>query len=212
MLELNSNRDNSIYFRKHIMYSFNNATNNISKITPEIMSISNMVGIKKLHFFNNLLEIDDSRYLQLGGWKGITISSAMYNNKSQITCIHDWTDFGGPRNVFLDNLNKYTGVNDMLFIEKEPNNVDLNIVPKSNIFYSCNDPNRTISLQHFLPKMTDVFIYITSCWNWEYLREETYQMFVELNLSILFETANSHDIETIKYWDSGLAVFILSKN
>lgn len=211
MLEINANRETSIHFRKHIIHSFNNATNNISKITPEIISISNMIGVKKLHFFNNLLEMDGSRYLQLGGWKGVMICSAMYNNTSYITCIHDWSGFEGPRNIFLDNLNKYKGANQMVFIEHEPITLDLITVPISNIYYSCGDPTRTMTLQYYLPKLTNVFIYIISHWNWEYVRDETYQMFNELNLSILFEMANSQDNETIKYWDSGLAVFILSK-
>jgi hypothetical protein len=203
--------DTPTVFRDHIIRSFINAKNSISKLTNNVISISNMVGVKKLHFFNNLLEMEDSRYLQLGGWKGATVCSAMYNNQSHITCIHDWTDFGGPRKIFLDNFNQYIRKNNAVFIEREPIEVDLTIVPKSNIYYSCNDPNKAYTLYYFLPKLEDVFIYIASDWNWGYVRKETYQMFTEFKLGVLFQMTNSKVNEIIQHWDSGLAVFVLTK-
>lgn len=203
--------DPFVVYRKHIIRSFNNAKNNISKLTNETISISNMVGTQKLHFFNNLLEMEGSRYLQIGGWKGGTVCSAMYNNNSHITCIHDWTDFGGPRREFLTNFNKYIGNNNAVFFEREPIEMDLTKLPKSNIYYSYNDPTRAYTLYYFLPKLDNVFIYIASDWNWGYVREEIYQMFSEFHLGVLFQMANEKTNEIIKNWDSGLAVFVLTK-
>ena len=38
-----------------------------------------MTGIKTRHFYNNILNTDDARYLEIGAWKGSSICSAMYN-------------------------------------------------------------------------------------------------------------------------------------
>ena len=206
----NNIHKNTSIFQEHIKQSFNNASNNHSKLTNEIITISNMVGIKKLHFFNNLLEMEDSRYLQLGGWKGATVCSAMYNNHSIITCVHDWSEFGGPRNVFLNNINKCRGNNNVIFIENDPIKVNLNNIPKCNIYYSCNDPNMEATLQYYLPRLDTTFIYIASGWNWWYVRKDTYVMFSTLKLVVLFEMTIAPHNEIIKHWDSGLAVFVVT--
>ena len=43
--------------------AFQNAENNISKITDDIISMDGMSGIKTRHFYNNLLNTEDARYL-----------------------------------------------------------------------------------------------------------------------------------------------------
>jgi hypothetical protein len=54
-------------------------------------------GKKTRHFYNNLLSIEDARYLEIGTWKGSTLYSAMYGNKAQITYIDNWSQFGNAK-------------------------------------------------------------------------------------------------------------------
>ena len=45
----------------------------------------------------------EARYLEIGTWKGSSICSAMCNNKITCVAIDNWSEFGGPKNIFLEN-------------------------------------------------------------------------------------------------------------
>ena len=60
-------------YKNHILKSFENAEKNISKITNDIIMIDGMTGIKTRHFYNNLINYKDSRYLEIGTWKGSSV-------------------------------------------------------------------------------------------------------------------------------------------
>ena len=104
---------------KHVEHALNNADQNISFISEEIKSIEGMTGEKTRHFYNNLLNMDDARYLEIGTWKGSSVCSAMYGNKADIICIDNWLLFDGPKQDFLNNFNKFMGNNRGLFIEED---------------------------------------------------------------------------------------------
>lgn len=56
-------------YKQIIENAFENAEKNISKINDEILHIDGMSGKKTRHFYNNLLNIEDARYLEIGTWK-----------------------------------------------------------------------------------------------------------------------------------------------
>jgi len=80
--------------------AFENAEINVSKITNDIISIDGMSGTKTRHFYNNLLNFEDARYLEIGTWKGSSVCSAMYKNNAKVVCIDNWSEFNGPKNYF----------------------------------------------------------------------------------------------------------------
>ena len=84
--------------------AFKNAENEISKVTPELLNMEGMTGKKTRHFYNNLMNKEDSRYLEIGTWKGSSVCSAMCGNKAKVVCIDNWSEFGGPKNEFLQNF------------------------------------------------------------------------------------------------------------
>ena len=114
--------------------AFKNAENNISKITNDIINMEGMSGKKTRHFYNNLLNTEDARYLEIGTWKGSSVCSAMCNNKAKVICIDNWSEFGGPKNEFLINFEKFKGKNDATFIENDCYKVDVSILPNFNIY------------------------------------------------------------------------------
>ena len=63
-----------------------------------------MSGKKTRHFYNNICSMKNSRYLEIGTWKGSTLCSAMCNNKMKCVAIDNWSQFNGPKNEFLKNL------------------------------------------------------------------------------------------------------------
>jgi hypothetical protein len=182
-----------------------------------------MSGKKTRHFYNNLLNKDDARYLEIGTWKGSSVCSAMYKNNAMVVCIDNWSEFGGPKNEFLQNFSTYKGNNNATFIENNCYNVDVSKLPKFNIY--MYDGNHTKdshyrSLVHFYNCLDDMFIFIVDDWNWKDVRDGTHAAFLQLKVSVLYQREirttrdNSHPIwgssEQIQ-WHNGIYVAILQK-
>lgn len=209
-------------YKTLIETAFQNAENNISKITNDIISMQGMSGVKTRHFYNNLLNTEDARYLEIGTWKGSSVCSAMYGNKANVICIDNWSEFGGPKNEFLQNFEKYKGYNNAFFIENDCFKVDISVLPKFNIYmYDGNHSNYSHykALLHYYNCLDDIFIYILDDWNCEDVRNGTIDAIKALNLKVLYEKEirlthdNSHtplDI-AINSWWNGLYVAILQK-
>jgi hypothetical protein len=199
--------------------AFQNAENGISKITNDIIDMDGMSGTKTRHFYNNLLNFDDARYLEIGTWKGSSVCSAMCGNKAKVICIDNWSEFGGPKSEFLKNFEKFKGENQASFIEKDCYQVDISTLPKFNIYmYDGNHTHEShyTALLHYYNCLDDVFIFIVDDWNWTDVRDGTMNSIKKLNLKVLYEkeirlsTDNSttHGKDT---WWNGIYVAILQK-
>jgi hypothetical protein len=202
--------------RQHVELAFEKAERGESKITDGILNMEGMSGIKTRHFYNNLLNTDNARYLEIGTWKGSSVCAAMCGNKATVVCIDNWSEFGGPKNEFLTNFSNYKGDNDARFIEQDCYSVDISQLPKFNIY--MYDGNHTKdshykALVHYYNCLDDIFVFIVDDWNWKDVRDGTYESFKELKLSILTEkqiyTPGNGTRDT---WWNGIYVAILKKN
>ena len=202
--------------------AFQNAENNISKITNDIINMDGMSGIKTRHFYNNLLNTENARYLEIGTWKGSSVCSAMCGNKATVVCIDNWSQFGGPKAEFLLNFEKFKGENDAKFIENDCYKVDVSLLPKFNIYMydgDHEDESHYNALLHYYNCLDDIFIFIVDDWNWERVRNGTTKSIKKLNLKILYEKEirltwdDSHTpkSEASKTWHNGIYVAILQK-
>jgi hypothetical protein len=202
--------------------SFENAENYTSKITDDIINIKGMTGIKTRHFYNNLLNTEDARYLEIGVWKGSSVCSAMCNNKATIVCIDNWSELGGPKYEFLVNFEKFKGKNKTTFIENDCYKINVSILPKFNIFLydglSDYDSHYKILCRYYIC-LDDIFIFIVTNWNWEFVRSATLESINNLNLKLLYKKEirltwdNTHTplSEAIYTWWNGLFITILQK-
>ena len=198
---------------------FENAEKGISKIDTEIKKIDGMTGIKTRHFYNNLLTLENSKYLEIGTWKGSSVCSAMCGNSSKILCIDDWSEFGGPKEEFLINFEKYKGENEAIYIESDCFSIDVNSIGKFNIY--MYDGNHTYeshykSLTYFIDSMEDEFILIVDDWNWEQVRLATNNSIKDLSLTTLWSKEirlndNNETTHDKDGWWNGIAVFLLKK-
>jgi len=209
-------------YKTLINTAFFNAENNISKISNDIIQMEGMTGTKTRHFYNNLLNTEDARYLEIGSWKGSSVCSAMYGNKAKVICIDNWSQFGGPKSEFLSNFEKFKGNNDATFIENDCFKVDISILPKFNIYmYDGNHSNERHykALLHYYNCLDDVFIFIVDDWNWKDVRDGTLNSIEKLNLKVIYEKEirltwdNSHtpQPEASQTWHNGIYVAILQK-
>jgi hypothetical protein len=142
---------------------FENAENGISNIDENLKSMDGMSGTKTRHFYNNLLTIEGSRYLEIGTWKGSSVCSAMCGNSGSVVCIDNWSEFGGPKSEFLENFERYKGDNDAKYIESDCFQLDVSTIGKFNIY--MYDGNHTYdshykSLSYFIDALDDEFILI----------------------------------------------------
>jgi hypothetical protein len=210
------------FYINHINKAFFNADNYISKINQDILNLEGMSGRKTRHFYNNLLNIGDARYLEIGTWKGSSTCSALFGNSANAFCIDNWSEFGGPKDAFLDNLKRFNLTNCVKYIETDCFSIDVNKLPKFNIYlydgYHSTTAQRN-ALTHFYSCLDDIFIFLVDDWNAPEVREGTMNGINELKLKIVYQKEirltfdNQHSPIPLakETWWNGLAVFILIK-
>lgn len=207
----------------HVEGAFEKAERSESKITDGILNIDGMSGKKTRHFYNNLLNKDDARYLEIGTYKGSSVCAAMCGNKAKVVCIDNWSEFNGPEYEFLANFTTYKGDNDASFIEEDCYKVDISVLPKFNIYmYDGNHSKDSHykALIHYYDCLDDMFVFIVDDWNWKDVRDGTYDSFKQLNISVLYEreikTTNDDThppwgSEKQLEWHNGIYVAIVQK-
>lgn len=186
-------KKNKLYFNKyknHLEKSLEDALNNNSKINDQILNVDGMTGKMTRHFYNNLCSIQDCRYLEIGCFKGSSTCSAMYKNTIFSTSIDNWSEFGGPKDIFHKNFKKFMGLNNSKFIEKDFLLVDLTELDKYNI-YLYDGPHdyefHEKSLSYYKNVLDDMFIFIVDDWNWKHVRRATFKSIEINNLHILWD-------------------------
>ena len=200
---------------QNIEDSLKKTDNYESKITDEILKMDGMSGKKTRHFYNNICSMNDTRYLEIGTWKGSSICSAMCNNKMTCTAIDNWSEFGGPKDEFIINFNKYKGENNATFIEKDCWNIDVNLLGKFNIYMYDGNHTETShfqALNYYLSCLDNEFIYLVDDWNNEIIRNGTLNSIKHKNLEILYQKeiyteSNSH----LNDWHNGISIFVLKQ-
>jgi hypothetical protein len=214
-------------YANHLVNCFELAENGISKIDEFLMNMQGMTGIKTRHLYNNILSLNDSRYLEIGTWKGSSACSAMAGNKATVLCIDNWSQFFGYKDEFIANFENYKGDNSIDFIESDCFKVDTSSLGKYNIYMYDGDhssESHEAALTYFKDCLDDVFIYIIDDWNWEHVRTSTINAIEKLGLSIAWQKEiitrtteqapviwDKPDDDAKNNWWNGIAVFVLVK-
>lgn len=206
-------------YKNHLIKSYEMAENMKSSITSDIIKMDGMSGTKTRHFYNNLLSLDDSRYLEIGTWKGSSVCSAMCGNSASVVCIDNWSQFNGPKNDFLNNFNAFKGANNAKYIEADCYNVDVSELPKFNIYMYDGEhsaENHYKALIHYYDSLDDVFIFVVDDWNLDKVRDGTMASIKKLQLNILFEkeiilSKNGAITNDTQGWWNGIYFVILQK-
>jgi hypothetical protein len=212
---------------QHVKECFKKADARQSKIDSYILGMDGMTGKKTRHFYNNLCSMPNARYLEIGVWKGSSLCAAMCGNTMKCLAIENWSEFGGPKDEFLNNYNKYKGANDAQFLEGDCFALDVGSIGSFNIYmYDGNheEISHFKALNHYNSALDDQFIYIIDDWNWDYVRKGTLAAIEANHLNILYQneifTNNKvHPPWGVPGgagkdgdWHNGICVFVLSKH
>ena len=98
----------------------------------------------------------------------VYVLQCIINNNVKILCIDNFSEFGDVKNEFLNNLNKFKGNNEVIFIESNCFELDISKLSKINIY--MYDGNHTElshynALSYYYNCLDDIFIYIVDDWN-----------------------------------------------
>jgi|688.fasta_scaffold242555_3 hypothetical protein len=189
-------------FKEHLIKAFEDAENNKSKIDDFIINMVGMSGIKTRHFYNNIANFDDCRYLEIGSYKGSTACAALCNNKMKyFVCIDNWSEFGNNKNEFMHNFNNYKGDNNAYYIENDCFKLDkTNFKNKFNVYMydgSHSDEDQYKAIEYYYNVLDDTFIFIVDDWNSITIRNATLNAINDFKLKII------HKIEVRLNEDDG---------
>jgi hypothetical protein len=197
----------------------------IQNLPAHITLIDGMSGAIYREFINTLVHsMSDARYLEIGSWAGSTACAAIYNNNITLTCIDNWSEFGGPKEVFFTNINKISNKHTQFsFIESDFREVDYASIGLYNIYlfdgpHKYEDQKDGVYLAS--PALEDNYILIVDDYNWEEVRKGTQDGIANLGYTILDSIEirttedGSHPILSGKHsnWHNGYYIAVISKN
>lgn len=163
---------------------------NANTVLPEsILQMEGMSGRRYRLFINELVRRTvNPRYLEVGTWAGSTAVSAIYGNKLKVTCIDNWSQFGGPKEKFISNIQSVrTNDVDFRLIESDFRKVDFRNIGVFNIFlfdgpHGEEDQFDGVCLA--LPALDNEFLLIVDDWNNNDVRSGTLRALIERDLNL----------------------------
>ena len=216
--------DRGEVMKEHAQRSIENALYGNSKLDARILNIEGMSSHRVRDLLNNLCSLPNSRYLEIGCWKGSTLISALYRNGGSlegVVAIDNWSEWGSPRTEFFQNVESYLGnepLKEFKIIETDCFTLDKAKVfdhPITVYFYDGNhdrlSQKRAFTYYHAV--FDDVFIAVVDDWNCEEVRMGTRDAFEELGYQILFEQTfftDSNGGDKISWWN-GIYIGVLKK-
>ena len=217
---------------KKVIESISNSAKNISNFDELTYNIPGLSSNRVRHLLNNLCQIDDAVYMEVGVYTGSTFYAALQNNSIKAYAIDhfqaqnitperddvEWQTNENPFISFVENSKTYIGNNSIKLLEKEASFVsvdDIHPEYKPNIiFYDGNhDYEEQLNcLNSLLCNFTDTFILVIDDANIESSVTSTDEFIRINNLGVLYEKKILHNIEDFTQWWNGLYILILSKN
>lgn len=195
-----------------------------SSLPGWIRELEGMSGQRYRTFINELVRAHPSpRYLEVGSWQGSTAASAIAGNQVVILCIDNWSQFGGPKEAFLENIEraKSTEVN-FTFVERDFREVGYEDLGKFDIYlfdgpHEETDQYDGVALAQ--PALEREHILIVDDWNWMAVRIGTLQAIADsgarIRASLEIRTSGDNSQPKVKGresdWHNGYFVAAIQK-
>ena len=205
---------------RNMLEAFNKAINTEHKLSNHVSNMVGMSGRKYRYWINNFISIEEApRYLEVGSWAGSTACSAIFENKLSLTCIDNWSEFGGPKDCFLKNTLKCSNSKtEFNFIESDFRKVDYTNIGKFNVYLFDGphlEEDQYDGIKLALPALDETFTLIVDDWNWERVQNGTIRAINEFHLkvhcSIEIKTPDNPGQQKITDWHNGYFIALCSK-
>lgn len=147
------------------------------------------------HLLNNICALQDASHLHVGLYTGGSFVSALYGNESLLKdkIGVDWYSDDAPyghKNICYSLCQKYLSHNynivigDCFAVDKSQfkNPIDIYLYDADHSTMA-----HKMAFTYYNEILADVFITIVDDWNWEQVRDGTFEAFDELNYHILYE-------------------------
>lgn len=204
--------------------AFQRALAGESKLDPKVLSIKGMSGRTYRAFINTLIgSLPNPRYLEIGVWAGSTLCSAIDGNAVTALAIDNWSEFGGPAQMFFTNLAQFKHVRSRVsFLECDFRAVNYNTIGRFNVYlfdgpHSAQDQRDGVVLAQ--PALDDQFVLIVDDWNWQQVREGTMAairdagLVTDYKIEVRTTLDNAHPAVSgeLSDWHNGYFIAVISK-
>lgn len=216
---------------KHSKDAFENAENNKSKLIDDILNLEGMSGTKTRHLYNNICNLDNANYLEIGTWKGSSFISATYKNNINSIAIDNWSEFSttslsndisimDSKSTFLSNIEKFDVK--CKIIENDSFNITTDDIEENSIdiylYDGAHDYNsHKMAITHFHKFLAQYCIIIIDDWrndgDWEAVQRATYDGISESGLIVhsrIEKITHQENTGGIEYWN-GFGLFVCEK-
>jgi hypothetical protein len=202
----------------HIKACIQKAEDGHSKLDNNILNLEGMSGNKFRHFINNLCSLPGASYLEVGCWKGSTFVSALKGNESilkNVLAIDNWSQFGGPKNQFFSNIQANLKNPNYEFLDVDSFNFEIEKVKKKfGVYFYDGDHSKIAQEKAFTylnPLLEDVFIAVVDDFNWQQVREGTFEAFKKMNYKVLYEKMIFTPFQDRNTWWNGVYIGLIQK-
>lgn len=186
---------------QHVTSSLNRGANNESQLTEEILYLDGMSGRRFRHFLNNLCAVP-MKYMEVGAYKGSTIISALYKNQSEGITFDNWSEYGGPKEEFLNNVATHIGdaklavheCDCFAFNRERVRDVDVYFYDGAHDMYS-----QYRGISYFKPCLSKPAVLIVDDWHNQHAfnaQKGTRDALTDLGIQVLWEWDTNHMTET----------------
>lgn len=202
---------------EHVVQSIRKAKKHKSKVGKFLIDIKGYSSPKIRHLLNNVLEIPEAVYLEIGVFTGSTFIPAVYHNKlKKAYCVDNWSQYvpKNPKRIFLQNIKEFN-INKFLLIEEDCFQLNLSQIKEKVNVYLYDGPHDEVSqykaLEYYLPVLEDEFVFMVDDYDYIHIQEGTQKAIRNLGLEIKYENhLHSKGIYKDSWW-RGFYIAILKK-
>ena len=199
-----------------------------SKLSQTTLDIPGLTSNKVKHFINNICEMPDTSYLEVGVYQGAMFASALEKNNIVANAVDNWSDTSNvpmrdidikaekddTKKVFLKNIRPHVSGKSITIVDSDSEDSLSKIPVKSNVV--LYDGEHTVEahynfLTKYNSKIDNTFCLIIDDWNWSQVRQGTERSIEKLGYKILFkEEIYTEGEDPNDFWN-GLGIFVLNK-
>jgi hypothetical protein len=200
---------------RHVEGAIHDAHRGRSRLTPEVRAVPGLTSTLVRHFLNIVCGRGSVNYLEIGSWKGATITAASCNNVGRFTAVDDFSQWADP-GQFYANRARCERWCRFDFLDRDSWQVDpAEISPDVDVYFYDGEhsyESQVRAFVHFDPALAGEFVAVVDDWNYPQVRAGTQAAFAELGYDVLrdWELPARWDGDAENWWN-GLYVAIVRK-